>query len=227
MDEAAAIVHTVPAEPSENSDLASSFELFVEAESARFHGALRLLTRDRAEAEDLMQDAFLKVWERWGHVRALDDPTGYLYRTAMNLYRKRWRRAAVVLRHTIRPRPARDHLDEVESSDMVLRALATEPRRGPLPPRCARLGLAMDRLDQGRDRGAQRLVGQSRRLGVPLPAGIHGHCSVPRAPARLYAVRREGGIMTGGMARDGALERNRLADLYVAHAPTASGSPSC
>jgi hypothetical protein len=50
MDESAAIVHAVPAEPSEISDLASSFELFVEAGSARFHGALRLLTRDRAEA---------------------------------------------------------------------------------------------------------------------------------------------------------------------------------
>lgn len=130
MDDSAAIVHAVPAEPSEISDLASSFERFVEAESARFHGALRLLTRDRAEAEDLMQDALLKVWERWGNVRSLDDPTGYLYRTAMNLYRKRLRRAAVVLRHAVRPRPARDHLDEVESRDLVLRALATlSPRQ--------------------------------------------------------------------------------------------------
>ena len=31
-----------------------------------------------------MQDAFLKVWERWEYVRSLDDSTGYLYRTAMN-----------------------------------------------------------------------------------------------------------------------------------------------
>jgi RNA polymerase sigma-70 factor (ECF subfamily) len=130
MDDLAAIVQTVPAEPSEIPDLASSFEQFVGAESARFHGALRLLTRNRAEAEDLMQDAFLKVWERWRHVRSLDDPTGYLYRTAMNLYRKRLRRAAVVFRHAIRPRPPRDHLDEVESRDMVLRALATlSPRQ--------------------------------------------------------------------------------------------------
>ena len=130
MDDSAAVVHAVPAEASEISDLASSFELFVDAESGRFHGALRLLTRNRAEAEDLMQDAFLKVWERWGHVRSLDDPTGYLYRTAMNLYRKRRRRAAVALRHAIRPRPQHDPLDEVESRDMVLRALASlSPRQ--------------------------------------------------------------------------------------------------
>jgi len=128
MDDVAAIVH--PVDSSEVADLASSFEQFVGAETARFHGALRLLTRNRAEADDLMQDAFLKVWERWRHVRSLDDPTGYLYRTAMNLYRKRLRRAAVVLRHAIRPRPPRDHLDEVESRDLVLRALATlSPRQ--------------------------------------------------------------------------------------------------
>jgi RNA polymerase sigma-70 factor, ECF subfamily len=128
MDETAAIVR--PVNPSEVDDLASTFEAFVDAETARFHGALRLLTRDRAEAEDLMQDAYLKIWERWHQVRSLDDPTGYLYRTAMNLYRKRRRRAAVAIRQAIRPRPPRDQLDEVESRDEVLRALATlSPRQ--------------------------------------------------------------------------------------------------
>lgn len=128
MDETAAIVRRV--NPAEVEDLASTFEAFVDTETARFHGALRLLTRDRAEAEDLMQDAYLKVWERWHHVSSLDDPTGYLYRTAMNLYRKRRRRAAVAIRHAIQPRPTRDQLDEVESRDEVLRALATlSPRQ--------------------------------------------------------------------------------------------------
>jgi RNA polymerase sigma factor (sigma-70 family) len=130
MDETAAIVYTASVDPQEVDDLASTFEAFVDAEKTRFHGALRLLTRDRAEAEDLMQDAYLKVWERWHHVRSLDDPTGYLYRTAMNMYRKRRRRAAVAIRYAIRPRPARDQLDEVESRDEVLRALATlSPRQ--------------------------------------------------------------------------------------------------
>lgn len=152
MDESAAIVHAGPIEPVDTSELASSFELFVEAERVRFHGALRLLTRDRAEAEDLMQDAFLKVWERWGHVRSLDDPTGYLYRTAMNLYRKRRRRAAVALRHAIRPRPGRDRLDEVESRDLVLRALAT------LSPR-QRMSLVLTDLLDYPSEEAGRLMG--------------------------------------------------------------------
>ena len=34
-----------------------------------------------------MQDAYLKLWERWGRVSLMDDPTGFLFRTAMNLVR--------------------------------------------------------------------------------------------------------------------------------------------
>jgi RNA polymerase sigma factor (sigma-70 family) len=152
MDETAAIVQTAPMDPMEVDDLASTFEAFVDAATARFHGALRLLTRDRAEAEDLMQDSYLNVWERWHHVRSLDDPTGYLYRTAMNLYRKRRRRAAVAIRHAVRPNPPRDQLDEVESRDEVLRALAT------LSPR-QRMSLVLTDLLDFSSEEAGRLMG--------------------------------------------------------------------
>jgi RNA polymerase sigma-70 factor (ECF subfamily) len=152
MDESEGVVGTAPLGPSAIPDLASSFHRFVEAESARFHGALRLLTRDRSEAEDLMQDAFLKVWERWEHVHALDDPAGYLYRTAMNLHRKHLRRVAVSLRHAIRPRPPRDQLDDVESRDVVLRTLAT------LTPR-QRMSLVLTDLLDFSSEDAGRLMG--------------------------------------------------------------------
>ena len=77
---------------------AASFEDLVVSEQQKLYGALCLLTRDRGEAEDVMQEAFLRLWERWDRVGALDDPAGYLYRTALNLYRKRLRRAKVALR---------------------------------------------------------------------------------------------------------------------------------
>ena len=38
------------------------FEEFVAAEHARLYSALCLITHDRHEAEDVMQDALLKVW---------------------------------------------------------------------------------------------------------------------------------------------------------------------
>jgi RNA polymerase sigma-70 factor (ECF subfamily) len=152
MDESVDVMRTAAVGRLEVSELSSSFEVFVEAESTEFHAALRLLTRDRTEAEDLMQEAFLKVWERWAHVSALEDPTGYLYRTAMNLHRKRLRRAAVAVRYAIRPHPPRDHLDDVESRDVVLRTLAT------LTPR-QRMSLVLTDLLGYSSEEAGRLMG--------------------------------------------------------------------
>lgn len=34
-----------------------------------------------------MQDAFLRLRERWDRVAAVDDPSAYLFRTAMNVFR--------------------------------------------------------------------------------------------------------------------------------------------
>jgi RNA polymerase sigma-70 factor (ECF subfamily) len=105
--------------------LPESFDAFFEREHGGLFGALYLVTRDRHAAEDLMQEAFLKLWERWDRVAGLEDPTGYLYRTAMNAFRMRYRRAAVAARRLVQavvPR-ARDPLDEVEERDEVDRVL--------------------------------------------------------------------------------------------------------
>ncbi|HEY5859013.1 MAG TPA: sigma factor, partial [Actinomycetota bacterium] len=69
------------------------FEDFFKAEQHRLFGALCLLTHDRIEAEEIGQEAFVRVWERWDRVGVMADPTGYLYRVAMNLFRSRYRRA--------------------------------------------------------------------------------------------------------------------------------------
>jgi hypothetical protein len=54
--------------------------------------ALLLMSGDRHEAEDVAQEAFVKILERWDHVAGMDDPTGYLYHTALNERRDRLRR---------------------------------------------------------------------------------------------------------------------------------------
>ena len=101
-----------------------SFEEFFEGEHGGLYGALRLLTRDGHEAEELMQDAFLKLLERWDRVRGLDDPTGYLYRTALNLFRSRRRRLRMAVARSLRPAPAADELAEVEAREAAAQALA-------------------------------------------------------------------------------------------------------
>jgi RNA polymerase sigma-70 factor (ECF subfamily) len=94
-----------------------------EHEHARLFGALCLVTGNRSEAEEIMQDAFLRLWERWDRVAEIDDPSGYLFRTAMNVFRNRYRRAAVALRKTISIAPTEDALATVEDRDVVVRAL--------------------------------------------------------------------------------------------------------
>ena len=34
------------------------------------------MTGNRHDAEELMQDAFLRLWERWDRIEAIEDPTG-------------------------------------------------------------------------------------------------------------------------------------------------------
>jgi RNA polymerase sigma-70 factor (ECF subfamily) len=101
----------------------SSFEDFFDAERVRLFGALSVMTGNRHEAEEIMQDAFLKLWERWERVSAMDEPVGFLYRTAMNLHRKRLRRAAVVMRKVTNLLPPDDALAAVEARDEATRLL--------------------------------------------------------------------------------------------------------
>jgi RNA polymerase sigma-70 factor, ECF subfamily len=44
------------------------------------------------KAEELKQEAFLRIWERWDRISIHADPVGYLYGTAFNLERDRGRR---------------------------------------------------------------------------------------------------------------------------------------
>jgi RNA polymerase sigma-70 factor (ECF subfamily) len=109
-------------------EAASSFEAFYEDTHARLYTALCLVTGSRHEAEEVMQEAFVRVWERWDKVGGLDAPTGYLYRTAMNLVRSRYRRASLALRRTVGLSPKTDDLAAIEDRVVVARALRSLTR---------------------------------------------------------------------------------------------------
>jgi RNA polymerase sigma-70 factor (ECF subfamily) len=101
---------------------ASSFEEFFRERHIRLVRAMYLMTGDVAEAEELAQEAFLKVWERWDRVRILENAEGYLFRTAMNAFRSRRRRAVTAARRLVGRAP-RDPFVDVEERDAVARAL--------------------------------------------------------------------------------------------------------
>jgi RNA polymerase sigma-70 factor, ECF subfamily len=112
-------------EHDEPAELRGRFEDFFDLHYTRLFRALWLMVRDRAEAEDVMQEAFLRLWERWDRVSTMEDPAGYLYRTAMNVFRSRRRRALVAVRRAVIELFARDELEAVEGRDIVRRALSS------------------------------------------------------------------------------------------------------
>jgi RNA polymerase sigma-70 factor (ECF subfamily) len=108
---------------------APSFEAFFEAEHERLLRALYLVTGNLQEAEEVMQDAFLSVWERWDRVGSMEEPTGYLYRTAMNRFRSRLRSATRAARRVVRTAEGADDFAAADERDALARALAALPRR--------------------------------------------------------------------------------------------------
>ena len=101
----------------------ATFEEFFEAEKDRLLRVLSLITGSRAEAEDLAQEAFTKVFERWDSVATMEDPAGYLHRVAINLFRSQYRRAARGLKRAIGREPEPDVFQRIEDRDVATKAL--------------------------------------------------------------------------------------------------------
>jgi RNA polymerase sigma-70 factor, ECF subfamily len=117
--------HVRPASSTAAAGPIPDFDTFFAIEYRRLFEVLYLLTRDRAEAEDLAQEAMARAYERWSRIR---DPTRYVYRTAFNLHRTLRRRLAVAVRKRAELLPAADHPDAVERRLDALALLPTTQR---------------------------------------------------------------------------------------------------
>lgn len=111
------------------AERAEAFEDFFDAHYERLLRVLYLSTGDRHEAEDLAQDAFVRVFERWPRVERLENAAGYLYRVALNARRSRLRRVRVAAAKAfrLRPEPPADPEDAADDRLTVRRALAALP----------------------------------------------------------------------------------------------------
>jgi RNA polymerase sigma factor (sigma-70 family) len=96
----------------------ASFESFFSVESERLVRAMYLMTGDRQEAEDLSQDAMLRVYERWADVSEMASPAGYLYTVALNLHRRRLRRVFRSL--STSSKPSEDSITTLDEAVVLL-----------------------------------------------------------------------------------------------------------
>ena len=94
----------------------------------RLVGSLTLYCGDRGVAEDLAQEALARAWGRWRHVSALDAPERWVYRTAFNLARSRFRRLAVE-RRVHRLAPVAAPLPDTATAVAVRAAVSALPPR--------------------------------------------------------------------------------------------------
>lgn len=100
----------------------------------RLVGALVLSTGDRPLAEDLAQEALVRVCERWDQVQHMASPEGWVFTVAMNLARSWWRRAGRAVAATARLQTHQDLapdvlLPDVAQRDWVRQAVADLPTR--------------------------------------------------------------------------------------------------
>jgi DNA-directed RNA polymerase specialized sigma24 family protein len=69
------------------------FATFFADEHRGLYKLLYFVTGNRADVAELMQDAFLKLWERWDSIHRIEDPAASLFRVALNGSRMRARAA--------------------------------------------------------------------------------------------------------------------------------------
>ena len=118
----------------------------------RLVGVVALAAESRAEAEECVQEAFVRVLGRWAHVSQLQSPEAWVRTVAFRLLSNRRRKARNALRALIRhgPRPP----EPPPSTDRV--DVAQAVRRLPLPQRQAvvmhhLLGLSIDEIADALD----------------------------------------------------------------------------
>jgi RNA polymerase sigma-70 factor (ECF subfamily) len=153
----------------------------------RLVGLLTALAGSQAEAEEAVQEAFVRALGLTGRRAVVDDPEAWLYRVAVNVLRSRWRRVLAGRRATERLSPpdgvGRDAVAGVDARMELLHAMRRLPfvqREAltlhyladlPLDTIAARLGIPLGtvkaRLSRGRASLARLLTEES--VSEPAP----------------------------------------------------------
>ncbi len=77
------------------ADLHPGFEAFYASEHGRLVTTLLLATGDAEVAREATDEAFTRALQAWRRVQHMESPAGWTYRVALNVVRRRGRRAAL------------------------------------------------------------------------------------------------------------------------------------
>lgn len=110
----------------------SGFDAFYAASSRRIAGQVYAMTGDLGDAEEAVQEAFARAWQRWEHVSGCDDAEAWVRTVAWRIAISRWRkavnRARAYRRHGAQPNTPAHSPDRVALVN-ALRRIPAEQRR--------------------------------------------------------------------------------------------------
>jgi RNA polymerase sigma-70 factor (sigma-E family) len=108
-----------------------AFREYVTSRSGSLLRMALLLTRNRADAEDLVQVALAKTFQAWDRIEDRGAVDGYVRRAVVNTHISWWRRRRVEEYPTdeIPDRPVLDHAGDSEIQDALRRAIERLPQR--------------------------------------------------------------------------------------------------
>jgi RNA polymerase sigma-70 factor (ECF subfamily) len=84
----------------------SGFDAFYRSTCRPLLGQLYAMCGDMDEAQDCLQEAYLRAWQRWPRISQYKDPAGWVRQVAWRLAINRWHRARNAVRAWVRHGPA-------------------------------------------------------------------------------------------------------------------------
>jgi RNA polymerase sigma-70 factor (ECF subfamily) len=109
-----------------------SFDDFYAGSVGRVISQLYAMTGDRAEAEDVVQEAFTRAWQRWDKISGYADPEGWVRTVAWRSSVSAWRKATNRLtahRRDSHPAPVPGIGPDYVAMISALRGISADQRR--------------------------------------------------------------------------------------------------
>ncbi|MEV0385216.1 SigE family RNA polymerase sigma factor [Nonomuraea sp. NPDC050643] len=134
-----------------------TFETFVSQRLPALYRYAMVLTQNRHDAEDLVQEALTRTGLRWAGVKNKADPEGYVRTAMIRIMANRWRRPKREVSVAAPPEPAAQDL----GLERLLDDAGVRSRIAELPPR-TRAVLVLRYVEERSDEEIARLLGCSR-----------------------------------------------------------------
>jgi RNA polymerase sigma-70 factor (ECF subfamily) len=98
---------------------AEGFDAFYTGTSRRVLHQMYAMTGNLADAQELVQEAYARAWQRWSAVSTYDEPEAWVRTVAWRLAASRWRKARNGVAAMLRHGPA-DHAPEPSVDNVAL-----------------------------------------------------------------------------------------------------------